>query len=107
MVGTTVKAIVDVTPTTMVIRPMAYVIVDSTVTRWCRRVLPATSLATAEVMVDEAMFSTLGGRRQLQERDAKRWQGPATATATETETETEMETETETATATATATAFA
>ena len=38
MDGTTVKAIVDVTPTTMVIRPMAYVIVDSTVTRWCRRV---------------------------------------------------------------------
>ncbi len=38
MDGTTVKAIVDVTPTTMVIRPMAYEIVGTSVTRWCRRV---------------------------------------------------------------------
>ena len=79
MVGTTAKAIVDATPTTMVVGRMADVIVDSTVADSDT----ATSLVMAEVTVN-TMFSTHRGRWQQHVNAGERCQetakaGPATA----------------------------
>ncbi len=94
MVGTTAKAIVNATPTTMVVGRMADVIVDSTVADSDR----ASSLVMAEVTVN-TMFSMHGGRWQQHVNAGERCQetaraGPATA----------MKREAATATAFATAT---